>query len=115
MASLSMTARLARSSSRRPWRTVALWVVVLVALGIVQGILPMDSTSDVKLLNNPESDQGWNLLTDHGIRTERSGTETVIVRSDSTTVDDPAFQTAVESVTAALLADKAMVASATNY
>lgn len=115
MASLSMTARLARSSSRRPWRTVGLWIVILIALGVVQGAIPMDSTSDVKLLNNPESEQGWNLLIDHGIRQQRPGTETVIVRSDSTTVDDATFQAAVQQVTDALRADTEMVANVSNY
>ncbi len=53
MASLSLTARLARTSSHRPWRTVALWVVALVAFGAIQGALPLESTADVTLLNNP--------------------------------------------------------------
>src|SRR5829696_6270942 len=115
MASLSLTARLARTSSHRPWRTVAVWVVALVAFGAIQGVLPLESTADVTLLNNPESNRGWDLLVDHGIREERSGTETVIVRSTSTTVDDPAFQQTVQQVTDALRADTEMVAGATNY
>jgi RND superfamily putative drug exporter len=92
-----------------------MWIVALIALSVIQGVFPLNSTADFKLLNNPESDQGWNLLTDHGIRAERSGTETVIVRSESTTVDDPSFQAAVQQVTDALRADTEMVASATNY
>jgi RND superfamily putative drug exporter len=114
MNSLSSTARLARVSSRNPWKTVIAWVVILVGFGVIQGVFPLQSTSDVKLLNNPESEKGWNALVDHGIRKERSGTETVIVRSTSTTVDDPAFQQVVQQVTDAVRADK-KVASATNY
>lgn len=115
MASLSMTARLARASSHAPWKMVGLWVIALVVFGALQGAFPMKTTTDVDLLNNPESNQGWDLLTDHGIRAERSGTETVIVRSESLTVDDPAFQQTVQQVTDALRADTEMVATASNY
>src|SRR5688572_5406060 len=88
---LSSTARLARLSARHPWRTVLIWVLVLVAAGAVQAISPMRSTTDVTLLNDPESNRGWDLLQEHGIREQRPGTETVIVRTEATTVDDPAF------------------------
>jgi RND superfamily putative drug exporter len=115
MSSLSSTARLAHNSSRHPWRTVLIWVGIFVFFGAIQGAFPLQSTSDVKLLNNPESDRGWNLLVEHGIRQERSGTETVIVRSTTTTVDDPAFQQAVQQVTDAVRADQEIVAGATNY
>jgi hypothetical protein len=62
-----------------------------------------------------ESERAEELLIDHGLRTERPMTETVIVRSATTTVDDPAFQTTVENVTDALRADPEIVAGATNY
>ena len=94
---------------------VGIWVALLVIFGVVQGVAPMKTTTDFNLLNDAESDRGWNLLTDHGIRAERSGTETVIVRSETSTVDDPAFQQTVQAVTDALRADSEMVASATNY
>jgi len=112
---MSSTARLAHASAKRPWRVVALWVVVLIAAMAVQSLVKMDSTPDVELLNNPESVQGWELLVAHGIRQERSGTETVIVRSDTATVDDPAFQKTVQQVTDALRADAEVVSGATNY
>ena len=115
MASLSSTARLARVSSRHPWRTVLIWVGIFVFFGAIQAALPLQSTSDVRLLNNPESDRGWDALIAHGIRQERSGTETVIVRSGTTTVDDPAFQQTVQQVTDAVRADTKIVAGATNY
>ncbi|CAN5621554.1 MMPL family transporter [soil metagenome] len=115
MASTSVTARLARASARAPWKMVGLWVAALVIFGAISGAFPMKTTTDVELLNNPESNQGWDLLVDHGIRAERSGTETVIVRSESTTVDDPTFQQTVQQVTDALRADTSMVAGASNY
>jgi RND superfamily putative drug exporter len=115
MNSLSSTARLARFSAQNRWKIVIAWVVLLVVFGALQGIFPLDSTTDVKLLNNPESEQGWNALEDHGIRDERHGIETVVIQSASTTVDDPAFQSVVQSTTDALRADTDIVASATNY
>jgi hypothetical protein len=74
MKPLSLTARLARISALNPWRVVLVWVLVLVAAIVVQVAAPMDSTTDVELLNNPESNRGWDLLEEHGIRDERSGT-----------------------------------------
>jgi putative drug exporter of the RND superfamily len=115
MASLSSTARLARASARHPWRYVIAWVLFLVAAVVIQAVAPLNSTTDFKLLNNPESQRGWDLLEEHGIRQERSGTETVIVQSDSTTVDDPAFQTVVQNTTNALRGDSEIVSNATNF
>src|ERR687893_3332397 len=109
------TAGLARISARRPWRTVAAWVVLLVLAVAVQAVWPANTTTDVGLLNNPESRQGWDLLEAHGIRDERRGGETVVVRSATTTVDDPAFRATVQRVTDAFRADPAVVAGATNY
>ncbi len=109
------TAGLARVSARHPWRTVAAWVALLVLAVVVQTARPANTTTDVGLLNNPESEQGWDLLVAHGIRAERSGAETVIVRSTTTTIDDPAFQATVQRATDALRADTDLVADAVNY
>jgi RND superfamily putative drug exporter len=106
---------LARVSALHPWRAVAAWVLVLVAAVAVQAIAPLDSTTEVTLLNDPDSNRGWDLLEEHGIRQERSGTETVIVRSETATIDDPAFQQTVQRVTDTLRADTGIVAGATNY
>jgi RND superfamily putative drug exporter len=113
-ASLSSTARLARASAARPWRTIGIWILLLVGAMALQTLTPLDSTTEISLLNNPESVQGWDLLEQHGIRKERSGTETVIVRSQTTTVDDPAFQQTVQHITDALRADSEIVSGATN-
>jgi putative drug exporter of the RND superfamily len=112
---MSLTARLARFSSHHRWKTVIAWVVLLVVFGAIQGIFPLDSTTDVTLQNDPESVRGWDALEEHGIRDERHGTETVVIQSASTTVDDQSFQAVVQSTTDALRADTDVVASATNY
>lgn len=112
---LSATARLTRASGKHPWRTIATWAVIIVAAIAIQGVAPLQTTTDIDMLNNPESSRGWDLIEEHGIREERSGAETIIVRSDSATVDDPAFQETVQRVTDAVRADTEIVAGATNY
>jgi RND superfamily putative drug exporter len=112
---LFSTAGLARSSARRPWLVVAAWVIVLVLAVVVQSILPARTSTDVGLLTNPESQQGWALLEEHGIRAERRGTETIIVQSATTTIDDPAFQVTVQQATDAFRANTDVVASVVNY
>ncbi|MDQ3512652.1 MAG: MMPL family transporter, partial [Chloroflexota bacterium] len=102
-------------SALHPWRTVMAWVAALVLAVVVQGILPVDTTTDVSLLNDPDSQRGWDMIEEHGIREERPGTETIIVRSADVTVDDPAFQQTVQRVTDAFRADTAVVAGAVNY
>ncbi|MFL5758927.1 MAG: MMPL family transporter [Thermomicrobiales bacterium] len=115
MSSLSFTARLARFSAHNRWKVVIAWVVALVIFGALQGAFPLNTTTGVELLNNPESQQGWDALEEHGIQDERHGTETVVIQSTSTTVDDPAFQSVVQSTTDALRASTEVVAGATNY
>ena len=102
MASPLSTEELARASARRPWLVVAIFIVLLVGAGIVSAAAPIRLTTQVELLNNPESGRADDLLRESGIRGPRPGTETVIVRSESSTVDDPAFQQVVEQVTAEL-------------
>src|SRR3954452_24489168 len=114
MASFS-TRSLAKVSARRPWYVVAAWVAALVIFGGLNGALGLKSTTDVKLENNPESVQGWNLLEDHQLREERHGIETIVVRSDDKTVDDQGYQDAVNAVTSAVTADPKFVTGATNY
>jgi len=115
MASLSSTARLARISALHPWRTVIAWGGLLVLAGVIQGITPVNTTTDISLLNNPESQRGWDLIEEHGIREERRGTETIVVRSANMTIDDPAFQQTVQRVTEAFRADAEVIAEAVNY
>ena len=58
-------------------------------------------TSEFNFAVEPESIQGLNLIEDRFDR-EEPLTETVVVYSESLTVDDPAFQEVVNRVTAAL-------------
>lgn len=96
------TAGLARISARRPWMVVGVWLIILV-LAIVSTVTGLDDalTTEAEFLNSPESVKGLDLLQ------QRLGfndpiTETVIVTSDTLTVDDPAFQAAVQQTTSEL-------------
>lgn len=115
MKNLLSTTGLARASARRPWLVVIAWIALLVLAIAVQAVWPANTTTDVALLNNPEAQRGWALLEEHGIRDERHGGETVIVRSKALTIDDPAFQATVQRATDAFRADTDVVASAVNY
>src|SRR5690242_9533828 len=71
-------------------------------------------TSTSNFTNTPESQQGANLLRDR-LRGPRPLTETVVIHSDTRTVDDPAFKAVVEQTATDLLGLKSVVSSATTY
>jgi RND superfamily putative drug exporter len=92
------TAGLARITSRHPWRTIGIWVVILL-IGLWQASLIGDRvTSEFNFGTEPESIQGLNLLEERMGR-EEPLRETVVIWSDSLTVDDPAFQQVVTATT----------------
>ena len=105
MSSILSTAKLARASARRPWLVVAAWVVVFVLSGLAAAtMLGGALTSDVTMTNNPESLRGVDLLAERMPEQTDPIAETVIVRSETATVDDPAFRAVVEAATADLRA-----------
>jgi RND superfamily putative drug exporter len=82
---------LARASSRRPWRTIGIWVLGVVLAGMFVSRLLGDAlTTEAALTNNPEAKQAQTLLEER-LRGPQRVKETVIVSSTSSTVDDPAF------------------------
>ncbi len=114
MTSWFSTEGLARVSARHPWRVIGLWIVLL-ALGVVAASgLGNALSTDANFTNKPESVRGNDLLT---ARFQNSSpvTETVIIRSSSATVDDPAFQQAVQQDAAKLTGLKDVVTSVVTY
>jgi RND superfamily putative drug exporter len=89
------TEALARLSARRPWRTIGLWLVLLVLAGAMASSLADALTTEGGQLNNPESQQGETLL-ENNLRGPQPITETIVVRSETATVDDAAFQQKVD-------------------
>ncbi|MGH2550936.1 MAG: MMPL family transporter, partial [Thermomicrobiales bacterium] len=110
------TAGLARSSASRPWRVVLLWVgFLVVAFGLIGGV-GLNLSTDIEFLNNPDSKQGDQILTDK-FNLDDPPAETVIVTSDTLTVDDPAFQAVVTQVMDTLNAHPDLIETGqlTNY
>jgi putative drug exporter of the RND superfamily len=110
----STTGRLARWCARHAWLVLVAWLVVLVAGGVLAlGLGDSLTVGDMEMTNNPESVQGQTLL-DQRLREPEPVTETVIVRSETLTVNDAAFRAKVDSVTADLSSLTGIVASAVN-
>src|SRR5688500_5040222 len=95
------TAGLARIASRHPWRTIAVWVVLFLVLGWQASLIGDRTTSDFNFATEPESIKGLNLIEER-MGGEQAMTETVVISSDTLTVDDPAFQAVVENATNAV-------------
>ena len=94
-----LTGRLARASSRRPWRTLALWgVAILLSVGAIAALLGGTLTTDAKMTNNPESYRGYDLLAAHFPPSNDYVNELVVVRSRLLRVDDPAFRARVQGL-----------------
>ena len=97
MSSFSSEA-LARASATHPWRTVAIWVVVLVVAMALNATLLGDSiTTEFHFTNNPDSERADSLLEER-LRGPRKAAEVIIVQHPELTVDDNAFQARVEEL-----------------
>lgn len=88
---------IARASSRHPWRTIGLWLVLIVAMGAVSSQLLGDVlTQDFEFTNRPESVRAQEVIDEEFANgSEVESTEFVIVQSESLTVDDPGFREVV--------------------
>jgi uncharacterized membrane protein YdfJ with MMPL/SSD domain len=100
-----MTVRLspesiARASSRHAWRTISVWVVLIVSMGFLSSALLGDVLNqDIAFTNEPESVQAQNILDEKfATGADVDSTEFVIVQSESLTVDDPQFEQFVKQI-----------------
>jgi putative drug exporter of the RND superfamily len=91
---------LARASSRHPWRTIGLWVVLIVTMGYLSSQLLGDVlTQEFEFTNDPESVQAQEVIDQKFSNGEEvASTEFFIVGSQSLTVDDPEFEQAVRGL-----------------
>ena len=112
MKSFFSTEGLAQRSARHPWRVIIAWVVIFVLAGVASTF--MNTTTEADFTNQPESVKGTDLIQER-LDTQEEFSETVIVRSDSLTVDDPAFRERVEQITNELTGMPEVVSSAFNY
>ncbi len=107
---------LARAASRRPWTTIAVWILVVVgAMFASSALLGGALTHDVRFTNNPESVRAKELI-DARFHRANNDTEFVIVQSETATVYEAPFQTAVRNVQRDLAAlGPGVVASTVSY
>ena len=93
-----MTQYLAAISARRPVIVIVIWVLLLlVSGGVVDRLLPSATTTDFKLAGRYESQKAAKAL-EEGLRGPAKSPEIIIMRSNSLTVDDPAFRARVEEL-----------------
>ncbi len=89
---------LARASSRHPWRTIVIWLAVLVSGGMAAGaLLGPALTTDFNFTNTPEAKRADLILQEKLTGPDRA-TETFILASESGSVQDPAFLERVNRV-----------------
>ncbi|MCC6790545.1 MAG: MMPL family transporter [Thermomicrobiales bacterium] len=111
------TAGLARISARRPLTVVIAWVLLLIAsIGIATTSLGEAFSTGSNFIGDPESKRGAELIKErlYGGQ-DQPLSEIVIVRSETSTVDDPAFQAVVERTAAELRAMPEIVAGVFTY
>jgi RND superfamily putative drug exporter len=94
------TTGLARLTSRNPRKTVLVWLIILVFGGIAASTLSDYVTTDSRILSNPEAQQGLDLIEQQMGRAPLD--ETIVITSNTLTVDDAAFQAVVADTAAAL-------------
>jgi putative drug exporter of the RND superfamily len=111
----SFTERLARASATHPWRTIAIWAVVMVvALVSVGPMLGSALTSKSKFHGKaPDSVTGQTLLEDRMTGPQKM-TDFVIVRSATLKIDDAAFKSYVNGLAAKVSALGSDIVQATS-
>jgi RND superfamily putative drug exporter len=111
-----LTGRLARASSRRPWRTLALWGVAIVfSVGAIGTSLGDVLTTDAKMTNDPESYRGYDLLDAHFPPSTDYVNELVVVYSRLLRVTDPEFRATVQSLARSIEATRVVQPVRTFY
>ncbi|MDQ4144682.1 MAG: MMPL family transporter [Actinomycetota bacterium] len=87
---------LAQASSRHPWRTVGVWVGLMVlAIGLSGTMLPGVLTTDAQFTNKPEAVRAADLIEDR-LRPDDVN-ELFILRSKTGTVQDPEVKEGVQT------------------
>ena len=112
------TEAVARASANRPWRTVGVWIVLLVlAIGINSTLLADALTTEFAFTNDPEYERADKLLEER-LRGPRRVNEIVIVQSTSegVTVDSQGFRDRVVQLFGEISSrGKAILVGGTNY
>jgi putative drug exporter of the RND superfamily len=107
--------RLARFSTRRPWMVIGVWILLLLAGGAAASTIGGVLTTTAKSYVQTESMKADALIEQRLSHGAIPGNETVVVQSQSQTVNDPAFMALVTNIATSLRAMPGDVASVTTY
>jgi putative drug exporter of the RND superfamily len=90
---------IARASSRHPWRTVAIWLVIFVLAGASSSaLLGSALTTDIDFTNTPEAKEAQQILEQRRLEQDIVTENWVIAGSEDGAVEDPAFVEQVNTV-----------------
>ncbi len=95
-AKLSFTGRIATFSFRHKWYVLAAWLLVIVLAGVASTTIGSVLTTEQKDLSGSESAKAKDIVDERF--GDRPLTETVVIRNEGQTVDDPAFQSFVTGI-----------------
>lgn len=112
------TGGIAAFSARHPWWIIGVWALFLMLAAVaLPGLNSALSGEDMQFLNNPDSMKGQTLLNERmsGVSTSSGAMETILVHSESLTVDDPEFRRVVANTSAAVARETGLVAQAYDY
>ena len=107
---IGFTGKITRAAARHPWRTLGLWLALLVAAFGASTTMDLASSTDTA---GTEATKAMNLI-DERLRGEIPPEEFLIVESSTATVDEAAFTGLVDSLVSDLRALEE-VASVTSY
>jgi RND superfamily putative drug exporter len=106
-----VTRRLAGACSRHPWRTLAAWIVVLVASCAALATM-LDLSDEADVTGNFESRRAADLVFSHGLFDRRPVSVIVVVRSERATAGEPAFRAFLRQLRADAVASQVPVTPA---
>ncbi|MDQ3657620.1 MAG: MMPL family transporter, partial [Chloroflexota bacterium] len=107
--------KLAGVSARHPWRTLLAWVVLLGVVTLLGNTFSGPMTGEGSgFTTDPDSQVGLELIDEHFGEDTRTS-ETIVVHSETFTVDDPEFQQVVTNTVASLEPWSADIAELANY
>ena len=94
-----MTRRLATAAARHPWRAIGAWIAaVIVSVVLMVFFLGDALTGEAEQLNNPESEQAYELMGERIPPSPEFSTDVVVIRSDRYQADDAEFTAKVDDV-----------------
>ena len=94
-----MTRRLATAAARHPWRAIGAWIAaVIVSVVLMVFFLGDALTGEAEQLNNPESEQAYELMSERIPPSPEFSTDVAVIRSDRYQADDAEFTAKVDDV-----------------